>query len=158
MSFVSILHSCTHQSFTDLALAFIYIFWNNGSSAGQSVMGFWLKSFNKKVNPPVPGVEFSVSDINQLPLVTTGIFIGMALTWAWLSDGPFRGARWPFIYAGAVIAVSSCWVYVEFSMHLFALFMKWSSKSQRELLGSRKACAVGNTSFPSYTKILLGRC
>jgi sugar phosphate permease len=30
----------------------------------------------------------------------------MALIWAWLSDGPFKGRRWPFIYAGAVIAVS----------------------------------------------------
>lgn len=29
----------------------------------------------------------------------------MALVWAWLSDGPFRGARWPFIYAGAIITV-----------------------------------------------------
>lgn len=30
----------------------------------------------------------------------------MALIWGWLSDGPCRGARWPFIYIGAVINVS----------------------------------------------------
>jgi hypothetical protein len=30
----------------------------------------------------------------------------MGLIWAWLSDGPCRGARWPFIYVGAVINVS----------------------------------------------------
>lgn len=30
----------------------------------------------------------------------------MALIWGWLSDGPCRGARWPFIYIGAVITVS----------------------------------------------------
>jgi D-alanyl-lipoteichoic acid acyltransferase DltB (MBOAT superfamily) len=29
----------------------------------------------------------------------------MALTWAWLSDGLCRGARWPFVYIGAVITV-----------------------------------------------------
>jgi ACS family pantothenate transporter-like MFS transporter len=31
----------------------------------------------------------------------------MAFVWGWLSDGPFRGARYPFIYAGAVLTVSS---------------------------------------------------
>lgn len=30
----------------------------------------------------------------------------MALSWGWLSDGPLKGARWPFIYAGAIITVS----------------------------------------------------
>lgn len=30
----------------------------------------------------------------------------MALIWAWLSDGPCRGARWPFIYIGAISTVS----------------------------------------------------
>ena len=29
----------------------------------------------------------------------------MSLVWAWLSDGPFRGARWPFIYLGAGITL-----------------------------------------------------
>jgi len=36
----------------------------------------------------------------------------MAIIWAWLSDGPFRGARWPFIHAGAVITVSYEALYV----------------------------------------------
>jgi hypothetical protein len=40
-----------------------------------------------------------------VPLPTTGIFIGMSLIWAWLSDGPFKGRRYPFIYAGAVVPV-----------------------------------------------------
>ena len=40
-----------------------------------------------------------------MPNITTGIFIVMAFLWGWLSDGPFRGARWPFIQAGAVITV-----------------------------------------------------
>lgn len=30
----------------------------------------------------------------------------MALIWGWLSDGPCRGARWPFIYIGAFTTVS----------------------------------------------------
>jgi len=69
-------------------------------------MGYWLKSFNKKPYP-VPGVTFTVPQINNLPLPTTGIFIAMGFVWAWLSDGPFRGSRWPFIYLGAVTTVSS---------------------------------------------------
>ncbi|EED22606.1 pantothenate transporter, putative [Talaromyces stipitatus ATCC 10500] len=83
-------------------LPLLYIIWNNGGP--QPAMGYWLKSFNKEP-PPVPGTHYSVSQINNLPNVTTGIFIVMALIWAWLSDGPFRGARWPFVYAGAVITI-----------------------------------------------------
>jgi ACS family pantothenate transporter-like MFS transporter len=40
-----------------------------------------------------------------VPLVVTALFIVVAFTWGWLSDGPCRGARWPFIYVGAVITV-----------------------------------------------------
>lgn len=29
----------------------------------------------------------------------------MSLVWAWLSDGPLRGARYPFIYLGAFITL-----------------------------------------------------
>jgi ACS family pantothenate transporter-like MFS transporter len=29
----------------------------------------------------------------------------MAFIWGWLSDGPCRGARWPFIYAGAFLTL-----------------------------------------------------
>ncbi|KAJ6076553.1 hypothetical protein N7499_008534 [Penicillium canescens] len=83
-------------------LPMLYIVWNNGIP--QAGMGYWLKSFN--AHPaPVPGKSFSVPQINNLPLPTTGIFIVVALIWGWLSDGPCRGARWPFIYAGAVITL-----------------------------------------------------
>jgi len=90
-------------------------------------MGYWLKSFNNKAHPPVPGVTFTVAQINNcksisrvlsipdmvgatdsksaVPLPTTGIFIGMAMTWAWLSDGVLKGRRWPFIYLGAIITL-----------------------------------------------------
>lgn len=30
----------------------------------------------------------------------------VALAYAWLSDGLFRGRRWPFIYLGAVITIT----------------------------------------------------
>ncbi|KAI4603769.1 hypothetical protein KJ359_003589 [Pestalotiopsis sp. 9143b] len=72
-------------------LPLLYIVWNNGFL--QAGMGYWLKSFNT-TPAPVPGTTYSISDINQL-----------ALIWGWLSDGPCRGARWPFIYAGAVITI-----------------------------------------------------
>ncbi|AEO71834.1 uncharacterized protein THITE_2148444 [Thermothielavioides terrestris NRRL 8126] len=83
-------------------LPMIYIIWNNGGL--QPAMGYWLKSFNADP-PPVPGTHFSVPEINNLPIPTSAIFIGMALIWGWLSDGLCRGARWPFIYAGAVISL-----------------------------------------------------
>lgn len=42
----------------------------------------------------------------KVPLPTEGILIVMALIWGWLSDGPLKGARWPFMYIGAVITVN----------------------------------------------------
>ncbi|KAM5354126.1 hypothetical protein ACJ41O_000776 [Fusarium nematophilum] len=80
-------------------LPLLYILWNNGNP--QNAMGYWLKSFNSEP-PPVPGKSFSVPEINNLPIPTTAIFLVVALSWAWLSDGLFNGARWPFIYAGAL--------------------------------------------------------
>lgn len=95
--------------------------WNNGGP--QAAMGYWLKSFNE-TPAPVPGVTFTVSQINTrmsvapetlrhssrlipitVPLTTTGLFICVAFVWGWLSDA-CRGSRWPFIYAGAVLTVS----------------------------------------------------
>ncbi|TVY58480.1 Pantothenate transporter liz1 [Lachnellula cervina] len=82
-------------------LPLMYIVWNNGIP--QPAMGYWLKSFDKKP-PPLPGTHFTVPQINNIPLTSTGIFIVMAFVWGWLSDA-FRGARWPFIYLGAVITL-----------------------------------------------------
>ncbi|KAE8370148.1 major facilitator superfamily domain-containing protein [Aspergillus caelatus] len=85
-------------------LPLLYIVWNNGYP--QAGMGYWLKSFNT-TPPPVPGTSFSVPQINNYPMVTTGIFVVVALSWGWLSDG-CRGIRWPFIYAGAIITTVFC--------------------------------------------------
>lgn len=87
-----------HRAFPALC----YVVWNNGFA--QPAMGFWLKSFNKKP-APVPGVSYTIPQINDLPLVTTAVFVPMAFIWAILSDGPCRGARWPFIYIGAICTV-----------------------------------------------------
>ncbi|KAM0469631.1 hypothetical protein ACHAP7_009862 [Fusarium lateritium] len=84
-------------------LPIIYVLWNNAYP--QQAMGYWLKSFNADP-PPVPGTSYSVSQINNLPLPSTAILIVMALFWGWLSDGPLNGLRWPFIYAGAIIAMA----------------------------------------------------
>ncbi|KAF2802358.1 allantoate permease [Mytilinidion resinicola] len=86
-------------------LPMLYVLWNNAGP--QPAMGYWLKSFNKKPHP-VPGTTFTVPQINNLPLITSGVFIAMAFVWGWLSDGPMRGARWPFIYIGAVISLVFC--------------------------------------------------
>ena len=40
-------------------------------------MGFWLKSFNKN-SPHVPRNHFSTPDMNNIPLVTTGILMAVA--------------------------------------------------------------------------------
>lgn len=85
-------------------LPFLYVWWNN--AIPQQPMGYYLKSFNAKP-PPVPGRSYTVSQINLLPLPGTAIFVVMALIWAWVSDGPLNGRRWPFIYLGAFITVSS---------------------------------------------------
>ncbi|RAK89335.1 allantoate permease [Aspergillus costaricaensis CBS 115574] len=86
-------------------LPMIYILWNNGYP--QVGMGYWLKSFNADP-PPVPGKSYTVADINNLPLVTTGISIFVCFIWGLLSDGPCRGSRWPFIHIGAVITLVMC--------------------------------------------------
>ncbi|WOO82739.1 Pantothenate transporter FEN2 [Vanrija pseudolonga] len=83
-------------------LPLLYVFWNN--SYPQPVMGFYLKSFNAKP-APVPGRHYSVSQINQLPLPQSAIFVVIGFIFAWLSDGPFRGRRWPFIYAGCLLSL-----------------------------------------------------
>jgi ACS family pantothenate transporter-like MFS transporter len=43
-------------------LPLLYVVWNNGEP--QAAMGYWLKSFNKHP-PPVPGVSFTVPQINN---------------------------------------------------------------------------------------------
>lgn len=83
-------------------LPFVYIFWNNGTP--QPTMGYYLKSFNAK-NPPVPGRHYTVQQINNLPLPGTAFFIVASLILAWLSDGLFRGRRWPIIYIGIIITL-----------------------------------------------------
>ncbi|KAK4699017.1 MFS transporter, ACS family, pantothenate transporter, partial [Phenoliferia sp. Uapishka_3] len=72
----------------------------------QAPMGYWLKSFNK-VPHPVPGKTYTVEQINLLPLPTTAIFVVAALVFAWVSDGPLKGRRWPLIPVGAIITVSA---------------------------------------------------
>ena len=52
---------------------------------------------------------FTFTDSSLVPNVTVGVFIGMAFLWGWLSDGPLRGRRYPFIYAGAIINVRVPW-------------------------------------------------
>ncbi|KAJ6461022.1 major facilitator superfamily domain-containing protein [Mycena sanguinolenta] len=76
-----------------------YVLWNNGPA--QSPMQYWLKSFNIKPYP-VPGISYTVSQIQLLPLPATAIFFVTALTLAWVSDGPAKGRRWPFVIAGSI--------------------------------------------------------
>ncbi|KAJ7243446.1 major facilitator superfamily domain-containing protein [Mycena rebaudengoi] len=98
-----------------------YVLWNNGSV--QSPMQFWLKSFNIKPFP-VPGISYSVSQIQLLPLPTTAIFVVVALTLAWVSDGPAKGSRWQFIVAGAVVTLilDAVWLALPLYSHLRAHF------------------------------------
>jgi len=85
-------------------LPLLYVIWNNSSI--QSPFGYWLKSFNIKVNGvyPQPGTSYTVSQINLLPIPTTIIFVVFALVQAWISDG-IGGIRYPFIILGAIISI-----------------------------------------------------
>ena len=142
--------------------ALLYIVWNNGTL--QPAMGYWLKSFNSHP-PPVPGKSFTVPQINNcecsfrlshpstslhitdrsiVPLPTTGIFIGVALTWGWLSDGPCRGARWPFIYIGAAITV---WRHCLSSAHFIARWLHIFFRLAQLVFG------VLMLEFPMYSNI-----
>ncbi|WVQ82938.1 hypothetical protein IAT38_005074 [Cryptococcus sp. DSM 104549] len=95
-------------------LPFLYVIWNNAGA--QNAVGYWLKSFNE---PPYPGGDrrFSTQQINQLPLPQTGIFVVMAASWAWMSDGPLRGSRWPFFYIGAVLGIFFALLFRNFPLY-----------------------------------------
>ncbi len=80
-------------------LPIVYVIWNNAFA--QPAMGYYLKSFNT-TPPPVPGTSFTISQINLLPLPAQGIQVFGSYVFAWLSDGPYKGRRWPNIYIGAV--------------------------------------------------------
>ncbi|KAK0449049.1 major facilitator superfamily domain-containing protein [Desarmillaria tabescens] len=77
----------------------------------QSPMQYWMKSFNT-TPPPVPGMRFSVTQIQLLPLPATAIGIICAFTLACISDGPFKGRRYPFIYYSTIIhlALNTVWL------------------------------------------------
>ncbi|KAK0498033.1 allantoate permease [Armillaria luteobubalina] len=77
-----------------------YVLWLNGAITIPTQ--YWLKSFNTSP-PPVPGKSFSVTQIQLLPLPTTAIAIVCAFTFACLSDGPFKGRRYPFVYYSAIL-------------------------------------------------------
>jgi ACS family pantothenate transporter-like MFS transporter len=50
--------------------ALLYVIWNNGII--QSPMSYWLKSFNEEP-APVPGITYSVSEINQRKSIRTTV-------------------------------------------------------------------------------------
>lgn len=56
---------------TNRHTAMCYIVWNNGSP--QTAMGYWLKSFNNKTNPPLPGTTFTVAEINNRECAFTNL-------------------------------------------------------------------------------------
>ncbi|KAK7052448.1 hypothetical protein R3P38DRAFT_2762817 [Favolaschia claudopus] len=101
-----------------------YVLWNNGSA--QSPMQYWLKSFNVKPYP-VPEIHYTVSQVQLLPLPATAIFFVTALTLAWVSDGPAKGLRWPFVIAGSITTLifDTVWLSMPLYTHLrghFAYF------------------------------------
>ncbi|KAJ7062019.1 major facilitator superfamily domain-containing protein [Mycena amicta] len=101
-----------------------YVLWNNAPA--QSPFQYWLKSFNVKPYP-VPGTHWTVSQIQLLPLPGTAIFVVTALILAWLSDGPWKGTRWPVIVFGAILTLifDSIWLTLPLYTHIrghFAYF------------------------------------
>ncbi|KAF7292071.1 MFS general substrate transporter [Mycena indigotica] len=88
--------------FTGWKIYILPMLFTIGYNAGaQSPLQYWMKSFNIKPYP-VPGRHWTVEQIQLYPLPTTAVFVVTALVFAWLSDGPLKGARWPFVLFGGV--------------------------------------------------------
>ncbi|ODN98050.1 hypothetical protein I350_07692 [Cryptococcus amylolentus CBS 6273] len=68
-------------------LPLMYMIWNN-SIKFTGIMSFWLKSAD---NP----VQRGVAERQHLVMPVTAIGIVTGWLGAWLSDGAFRGRRWP---------------------------------------------------------------
>ncbi|OAP54784.1 hypothetical protein AYL99_11232 [Fonsecaea erecta] len=62
---------------------------------------FWLKAHNIKGKPPV----YSVAQINEYPTIGNAFTAAYSLVAVWISDGPFRGRRWPIIIFSNLIAI-----------------------------------------------------
>lgn len=110
--------------------AMLYVLWNNGNI--QSPFQYWMESFNKAPYP-VPDRRFSVPQINNcellpcpsmlcrgvvtrrrchcsgadetVPTIGTAFQIVAALSGAWISDGPFKGKRWPLVLFDAIASI-----------------------------------------------------
>lgn len=54
----------------------------------QSSLIFWLKK-----QPKI----YSLTQVNAIPTLTNGVVAIFLLFFGWLSDGPFKGRRWPII-------------------------------------------------------------
>ncbi|CAK7274848.1 hypothetical protein SEPCBS119000_006382 [Sporothrix epigloea] len=102
-------------------LPLLYVFWNNGGY--QNAMGYWLKSFNA-VPPPVPGVSFTIREINSLPLVCVAILMAMSFVWGWLSDA-LHGTRWPFVYLGAIVHIGFAIAFLRMPLYDNVEQRKW---------------------------------
>ncbi|KAF7292077.1 MFS general substrate transporter [Mycena indigotica] len=70
----------------------------------QNPVQYWMKSFNAKPHP-VPGRTWTVSQIQLYPLPGTAIFVTSAIVFACVSDGPFKGLRWPFLAFTALYGI-----------------------------------------------------
>ncbi|OQV00239.1 hypothetical protein CLAIMM_05764 [Cladophialophora immunda] len=62
---------------------------------------FWLKAHNIKGKPPV----YSVAQINEYPTIGNAFTAVYSLLAVWISDGPFRGRRWPIIIFSNLVAI-----------------------------------------------------
>ncbi|KAK0190018.1 major facilitator superfamily domain-containing protein [Armillaria mellea] len=103
-------------------LPIVYVLWFNGTVPIPAQ--YWLKSFNTSP-PPVPGKSFSVAQVQLLPLPTIAIAIVGAFTIACLSDGPFKGRRYPFAYYGAFLQLifNGWWLLMPLYKNIHAHFV-----------------------------------
>ncbi|WVW78050.1 hypothetical protein I302_100001 [Kwoniella bestiolae CBS 10118] len=83
--------------------AIAFIFYSTMSIVIQSSLIFWLKK-----QPAV----YSSTQVNALPTLTNGVVAIFLLVFGWLSDGPFKGRRWPIIVFSAIVAIDVALLYV----------------------------------------------
>lgn len=62
------------------------------AGTAQPLFAIYLKSTKK----------YTVAQINNYPTAISGVSVVSALVYAWVSDGPLKGRRWPVLIWAAV--------------------------------------------------------
>ncbi|KAI1625641.1 major facilitator superfamily domain-containing protein [Exophiala viscosa] len=74
----------------------VYLFGGGAGGVGQPIFAFYLKAHK---NP-----KYTVAQINDYPTTTSAVQVFATLLYAYISDGPLNGARWPVMLFSATLS------------------------------------------------------